>query len=201
MYLISVTDIMSLFLGIGLATSTGFRVFLPLFMLSIIAYFTVDTIGISDDMLWIVNPNVMLFLGLATVLEVIAYFIPFLDNKLDKIKIPFAFVVGTILVKATFLESNLIIGWFVALVFGGGIAAFVSYSIAKARTIATIATKGAGNFIINTAELIGALCLSITAIFISPLAFIITVILLFFMIKGLNRLEKRTIETLDQSIV
>lgn len=51
-------------------------------------------------------------------------------------------------------------------------------------------TRGAGNFLINIGEICVALILSITAIFISPLAFMITVILIVILLIALNRLEK-----------
>ena len=73
--------ILSIFLGIGLAASVGFRVFLPLFALSLASYFGVW--DLNENWQWIGSLVAVLTLGLATLLEIFAYFIPWFDNLLD----------------------------------------------------------------------------------------------------------------------
>ncbi|MBT8282310.1 MAG: DUF4126 domain-containing protein, partial [Muriicola sp.] len=55
----------SIFLGIGLAASVGFRVFLPLFVLSLAAYFEVW--DLNDQWDWIGSIPALITLGVATV--------------------------------------------------------------------------------------------------------------------------------------
>ena len=194
MYLISFATILSFFLGIGLSASTGFKVFLPLFLIGFFSFLGIDIILISEDMIWIKNPIVLFVIGILTIIETSIYFIPFLDNRMDRLKIPLSFIVGALIMKATLISFSLSAGWIISFVFGGGVATFFSYTSAIARRITTITTRGAGNFLINVGEIFIALVLSITAIFISPLAFLITVILIIMMLVALNRLEKRNKE-------
>ena len=75
--------ILSIFLGIGLAASSGFRVFLPLFALSLASYF--DVWVLNESWQWVGGIPALLTLGIATILEIFAYYIPFFDNLLDGI--------------------------------------------------------------------------------------------------------------------
>ena len=70
--------IISIFLGIGLAASVGFRVFLPLFALSLAAYFGVWEL--NQHWVWIGSLAALIILGVATLVELLAYFIPWVDN-------------------------------------------------------------------------------------------------------------------------
>ncbi len=196
MNLFTETALLSLFLGIGLSASAGFRVFLPLFLISFLAWQDQNLMELTTEMHWLSNPVVVVVFGLAALVEIGIYYIPFLDNKLDKLKIPFACIAGVILVKSTMLIDNNVIAWLVALIIGGGIAGLVSYSIAVARKITSTTTNGDGNFLVNTAEIVGALLLSITAIIFSPLAVVITAILIYLMIKSLSRIKDGTSENL-----
>ncbi len=56
--------LISIFLGIGLAASVGFRVFLPLFALSLAAYF--DVWSLNDSWQWIGSLTAVITFGAAT---------------------------------------------------------------------------------------------------------------------------------------
>ena len=75
--------IISIFLGVGLAASAGFRVFLPLFALSLANYFGLWQL--NDSWQWIGSLAAVLTLGVATLVEIFGYFIPWVDNLLDSI--------------------------------------------------------------------------------------------------------------------
>jgi Kef-type K+ transport system membrane component KefB len=66
--------ILSIFLGVGLAASVGFRIFLPLFFLSLAAYFNVWEL--NENWQWIGSLTALIVLGVATIVEIFAYFIP-----------------------------------------------------------------------------------------------------------------------------
>lgn len=80
--------IVSVFLGIGLAASLGFRVFLPLFALSLASYYNVWEL--NDSWQWIGSLTALIILGVATLVETFAYYIPFADNLLDAVAVPLA---------------------------------------------------------------------------------------------------------------
>lgn len=193
------STILSLFLGVGLAAASGFRVFLPLFVLSLTANLAGNYIEIDESLQWVGSWPALITLGVAMIVEIGAYYIPFIDNMLDTISVPLAGLAGTFAVGATLVDMNEVATWALAIIAGGGTAAAISSTTATARAVSTTTTGGIGNFLVNTGETIGSLILSITAIVLAPLAFLIAVILLFVVIKVWRRVKKRLHNTLDNS--
>ncbi len=99
----------SICLGIGLAASVGFRVFLPLFTLSLAAYF--DVWQLNESWQWIGSVTALITLGVATLVEIIAYFIPYIDNLLDSITVPLAGIAGTVIMLSTVANLDPVITW------------------------------------------------------------------------------------------
>ena len=193
------STILSLFLGVGLAAASGFRVFLPLFVLSLTANLAGNYIEIDESVQWVGSWPALITLGVAMIVEIGAYYVPFIDNMLDTISVPLAGLAGTFAVGSTLVDMNEVATWALAIIAGGGTAAAISSTTATARAVSTTTTGGIGNFLVNTGETLGALFLSITAIVLAPLAFIIAVILLFVVIKVWRRVKKRLQETLNNS--
>ncbi|HNU59869.1 MAG TPA: DUF4126 domain-containing protein, partial [Aquaticitalea sp.] len=113
--------IISIFLGVGLAASVGFRVFLPLFALSLASYFNVWEL--NESWQWIGGIPALIVFGVATVIEILAYYIPVVDNLLDAIAIPLAMVAGTAVMVSTVAELSPVVTWALAIIAGGGTAA------------------------------------------------------------------------------
>ena len=63
----SLEIIMSIALGVGLAASSGFRVFVPLFALSLASYFHV--IPLTDSWAWVGSMPALVILGVASIAE------------------------------------------------------------------------------------------------------------------------------------
>lgn len=63
--------VLSMFLGIGLAASVGFRVFLPLIALSLASYFNVWEL--NESWLWIGRATTAITAGIEIKIEIIAY--------------------------------------------------------------------------------------------------------------------------------
>lgn len=171
--------IMSFFLGIGLAASAGFRVFLPLFALSIGAHFGQDLLQLNETWQWVGSWPAMIALGVATMVEIIAYYIPVVDNFLDTIAVPLAAVAGTVLMGSTLLDMSDVTTWALAIIAGGGTAAAVSGTTAAARAVSTGTTAGTGNFMVNTGETAAASVLSLTSLIWAPIAFVLVLIVLY----------------------
>ena len=101
--------IISICLGIGLAASVGFRVFLPLFVLSLSSYFNLWEL--NESWQWIGSLTAVITLGVATLVEITAYYLPFIDNLLDTIAIPLATVAGTAVMVSTVVDLSPMITW------------------------------------------------------------------------------------------
>lgn len=86
--------ILGLCIGIGLSAACGFRVFVPLLVMSL-----ASIMGWFESMQgfeWLSMPSVCIALAIATVCEIAAYYIPWVDNALDTIATPAAMVAGTL---------------------------------------------------------------------------------------------------------
>ncbi len=157
--------LLSGFIGIGLAASAGFRVFLPLFIVSLGSYLGV--IPENENWTWLSSLPVLIATGIATVAEIIAYYIPLIDNLLDSIALPAATLAGTFLFASQFTEMGSFAQWALALIAGGGTASIVSSGFATSRVASTATTGGFGNFLVSTIETVGAGILPILS-FLAP---------------------------------
>ncbi|MBP0902316.1 DUF4126 domain-containing protein [Mariniflexile gromovii] len=171
--------IISICLGIGLSASVGFRVFLPLFALSLAAFF--DVWQLNDFWQWIGSTTALITLGVATVVEIFAYFIPYIDNLLDSIAVPLAALAGTAVMLSTVSDLSPVVTWALAIIAGGGTAAAISGSSSATRLTSTVTTGGIANLVVSTVETGTSIIMSIISIFMPFLAFVM-VILLFFVI-------------------
>lgn len=185
------TTILSFFLGIGLAASAGFRVFVPLFLLSLATHFGADVLNLNANWTWLGSWPTLITLGVATVVEILAYYIPLVDNFLDSLSVPLAAVAGTLLMGATLMDMGEVATWALAIIAGGGTAAAVSGTTATTRAVSTGTTGGTGNFLVNTGETVVASFLSITSFIWAPLAFIFVLLIFYFSYKFLKKLRKK----------
>lgn len=176
--------IISICLGVGLSASVGFRVFLPLFALSLASYFGVWQL--NESWQWIGGTAAVITLGAATVVEVCAYFIPYVDNLLDSITVPLAALAGTAIMLSTVADLSPVITWALAIIAGGGTAAAVAGTSSTTRLASTATTGGIANPIVSTLETGTSLVMSVVSIFIPVLA-IVLVVFIFYIIFRLYK--------------
>ena len=176
--------ILSIFLGIGLSASAGFRVFLPLFALSLASYFDVWELNASWS--WIASTTAIITLGIATLVEIAAYYIPFVDNLLDTVAVPLATLAGTAMMVSTVADLSPTITWVLAIIAGGGTAAAVKSSASATRLGSTVSTAGFGNPVVSTIETGSSIFMSIISIFL-PILAIILVFFIFYMVFKLYK--------------
>lgn len=152
----------SVALGIGLAAATGFRVFLPLLFASVAAY--TGHLQLSDHFAWLGTLPAMTMLGVAAITEVLAYYIPAVDNLLDVVTTPAAIIAGALVAAATMTNLPPLVKWATAIIAGGGAAGITQGVTALARAKSTVTTAGLGNPVLSTFELGGALLISALAL-------------------------------------
>jgi Domain of unknown function (DUF4126) len=106
----------------------------------------------------------------------------------DALATPAAFVAGTVVSAAVMTDVPPMLKWTAAVIAGGGIAGLTQGVTAMLRAKSTVFTGGLGNLVIATAELGGALLVSLLAL-AAPLAALAAVILfLWLAIRLLRRL-------------
>lgn len=179
--LMTLETIISICLGIGLSASVGFRVFLPLFALSLAAYFNVWQL--NDSWQWIGSTTALITLGVATIVEIFAYFIPYVDNLLDTISVPLAALAGTAVMLSTVSDLSPVVTWALAIIAGGGTAAAISGTSSATRITSTATTGGVANPIVSTIETGTSLVMSVVSIFLPLLAFVFVLIVFFIIFK------------------
>lgn len=170
--------ILPILLGISLAAACGLRVFLPLFITSLLTYFDVGGVGLRDGFGWMGEWPALIAFGVATVLELLAYSVPFLDHLLDTIAVPLATVAGTLVAASTFVDLPPLFTWSLALIAGGGVAGLISAGTATTRVASTTATAGLGNPLLALAETVGSLLLSVLAWFLPVVAAVLVITVL-----------------------
>ncbi|SDW78116.1 protein of unknown function [Lutibacter oricola] len=181
--------IFSILIGIGLAASVGFRIFVPLFALSLASYFNV--IPLNDNWEWVGSSMAIIILGVATLVEILAYFIPWLDNILDTIAVPLAAVAGTAVMVSTVSDLDPTITWALAIIAGGGTAAVIKGSTSTTRLASTATTAGIANPVISTVETGTSIVMSVLAIFIPILAIIFVVLILWLIIRVFKLFKRK----------
>ena len=178
----------SICLGIGLATAVGFRVFLPLLVLSLAVYY--DVISLNESWQWAGSLTAVITLGIATIVEIFGYYIPWFDNILDTIAIPLATVAGTAVMVATISDMSPVFTWALAIIAGGGTAAIIKGNTSAIRLTSTATTGGIGNPVVATVETGASTVMSLLSVFIAPLAFVITILFFFGIYKFYKKLKK-----------
>ncbi|MCW3160860.1 DUF4126 domain-containing protein [Chryseobacterium oryctis] len=167
--------VLSTFIGIGLAAATGFRVFLPMFAVSLASY--AGWIPMNEQFEWLAGLPTLITTGIATIAEILAYYIPFVDHLLDTLSVPLATVAGSVLFASQFADLGTFPQWALALIAGGGTAATISSGFAGIRAASTATTGGLGNSVVGTTETAGAGIMSVLAMALPVLAAICAIIL------------------------
>jgi hypothetical protein len=175
---------LSIVLGIGLAAATGFRVFLPMLIVSGAAY--TGHLPLSDSFAWLGTPSALTMLSVAAIVEILAYYIPGVDNLLDTLATPAALVAGTVVSAAVMTDVPPMAKWTAAIIAGGGIAGVTQGLTATLRANSTVWTGGLGNLIIATAELVGAVIVSFLALVAPAVAIALVILFLWLAIRLLQ---------------
>jgi len=172
-------EILSVVAGIGLSAAWGFRVFVPLLILSIASL--TGHVHLSPGMDWIGTWPAILALSTATLLEIAAYYIPWLDHALDTIATPASVVAGTLVMASLIIDLPPAVKWSVAIIGGGGSAGVIQTGTMFLRGLSTATTGGFGNFIFSTFELVASFVTAVLALILPVIcAAIVTVVLIFF---------------------
>jgi hypothetical protein len=181
---------LSVALGIALAATTGFRLFLPLLIASVAAY--TGHLPLDENFAWLGTPPALTMLAVAALIEIVAYYVPGIDNLLDTLSVPAAFIAGTVLSAAVITDLPPVVKWTAAVVAGGGAAGLTKGVTAMVRAKSTLFTGGVGNHVLATAELGGAILVPLLAIALPFAALVLLILLLwaaFRLLRGRRRRE------------
>ena len=190
MHIVWIEAILSLGVGMGLAAAAGLRVFLPLLLVGTAARF--GWVELAGDFQWLASGLSLGALGVASLLEIAGYYIPWVDHLLDLVAGPAAILAGVLVTAAVTTDLPPAIRWAAAIVAGGGMAGVVQGLTTLARVKSTAATGGLGNPVLATLEWIGSLATSMVAILLPALALVVVAGLLLLAARIGRRVVRRT---------
>jgi hypothetical protein len=177
--------ILSLGLGLGLAAACGFRVFVPLLILSLAA--RQGYVPLSAGWEWMASAPATVAFATATILEVIAFYVPWLDHALDTIASPAAVVAGMVVSASVLGDLPPLLKWTAIVIGGGGAAAIVQGSTVALRAGSGVTTAGLANPLVATTELVGSTATSLLAIVLPVLALIVLAVFVFIVYRLTRR--------------
>jgi len=175
----------SVALGIGLSAACGLRVFAPFTVMSVAAL--AGQLDLASGFAWIGTTEALVVFGVATLLEILSFYIPWVDNLLDTIAIPAAIVAGAVATAAVLTDVSPLMRWTLAAIAGGGTAGIIQLGTTWVRGLSSITTGGLGNFVVSTGEWMGALTTATLAVLFPLLVLAFVVILLFLTSRWLVR--------------
>jgi hypothetical protein len=176
--------LVSVAVGIGLAAAAGFRVFVPLLVVAVAA--RTGHLPLADEFSWLATTPALVTLGTATILEILAYYIPWLDHLFDTLATPAAVLAGVIASAAVMIDLPPALKWAISVLAGGGVAGLVQGATVLARVKSTVTTAGLANPIVATFELVGSLLTSLLSLAI-PLLVVGLVVLFCIAIFSVSR--------------
>ncbi len=184
-------------IGIGLSASCGFRVFVPMLVASIAA--KIGIFQVQEGFTWLASWPAIFCFGTATVAEILAYYVPFVDNLLDTITTPMAVGAGTLLMTSVLPIDNDMLKWITGFIVGGGAAATIQGGSVLTRLASSKFTAGTGNAVVATGEHAAAFGTSALSLFlpliIAALVLLLVVYLLLKFGKKLFSLSKKEATT------
>ena len=154
--------VLGIAMGLGLAAATGFRVFAPLLIAG--AASRMGHLPLAGGFEWLGSTPVLIALATATLVEIVAYSIPWLDHALDVVATPTAIVAGVLASAAVMTDLPAPVKWGLAVIAGGGAAGIVQGATVLARLKSAVTTGGLANPIVAAAEMSGSVLTAVLAI-------------------------------------
>src|SRR4030042_1166867 len=167
--------------GIGLSAACGFMGFVALLVMNLAALN--GHLHLSPGFEWIGSEYATIAFGIATVVEFLGYYIPWLDHLLDLIASPAAIIAGTIATASMVTEMSPFLKWTLAIIAGGGAAALFQGATVALRTKSSALTGGIGNPLVSTAEVVGSIVTSLLAIIVPILCLFLLALLCILVIR------------------
>jgi len=172
--------------GIGLSAACGFRIFLPLLVMNLASL--TGYLQLAPGFGWVGGSPPTIIFSTATVVEIFAYYIPWLDNILDAVTTPAAMVAGVVATASVLTDVSPLLKWTLAIIAGGGAATIVQGATSTLRLKSSALTGGIGNPVVATGEWIGAILTALLAILVPVICLVLLLLLVIFVMRKAGRL-------------
>lgn len=181
--------LLQILVGIGLAATCGFRVFVPLFVMGIAGMS--GYLQLASGFTWISSPAAVIVFGIATIIEIAAYFIPYVDNLLDSISIPASIIAGIVVAASVITDIQPLLRWALVIIAGGGIAAGTSLISNGAHGVSTLTSGGTANPAVSGAESVLSVVSAVVSIVVPILVIVWLAVLVIFAFRLMRKYKKK----------
>lgn len=164
-------------IGIGLSAAAGFRILVPFLVMGVAAH--TGYLSLAPEMAWMGTTPAIVGFAIATLLEVLVYFIPVVDNIMDAVELPLAAIAGTVLTAAVTSDIDPFLRWSLALIAGGSVAGGTEAFMGLTRLASTATAGPVGNIAVSLAELASSSILSVLAIVVPIIVLVVLLVLIF----------------------
>ena len=178
--------VIMIIVGIGLSAACGFRIFVPLLVMNLASLN--GYLQLAPGFEWIGGTPATIIFATATVVEIFAYYIPWLDNILDAVTTPAAMVAGVVATASVLTDVSPLLKWTLAIIAGGGAATIVQGATSTLRLKSSALTGGIGNPVVATGEWIGAILTALLAILVPVICLVLLLLLVIFVMRKAGRL-------------
>jgi hypothetical protein len=181
--------LLSLLSAFGLSTAAGLNAYLPLLVVGLLGRYT-NLIHLNEPFGALTNPIVLLVIAVLALLDFIGDKVPAVDHGLHAAGLIVAPIAGAVLFMAANSATGSVNPVLAAIC--GVLVAGATHSLrASARPLATVTTAGVANPVISFFEDVTALVLSVMAIVVPVLAFLLVLLFAVLMVMLFRRLRRR----------
>lgn len=173
-------------LGLGLASATGLRTFLPLLMLALAARFELFGVRLIEQMDWLVSWPAIAALGVATAAEFLGDKIPAVDHGLNAVGYVTRPVAGAIAAGSVFWAVDPAMAAVAGLIVGAPAALAFNAAQTGVRVGSTATTGGLGNPVVSLIEDVLAV-LTVIVAFLAPVIIPLVLLILAVVVFRLAR--------------
>ncbi|HTN44743.1 MAG TPA: DUF4126 domain-containing protein [Flavipsychrobacter sp.] len=171
-------------MGIALSACCGFRVFIPMLIAGLSSRFHwFHWFQFTGSFLWLSTTPALVSLATAAVVEIAAYYIPFVDNILDAMATPLSMAAGALLATSVMPVETEWMKWTIGIIAGGGGAGLIASGTGLLRLLSSKVTLGSGNAVVATAENTAAITGSVMSLLLPVFMAAIFIILFFYLAK------------------
>ena len=146
----------------------------------------------SSGFAWVATLPAMTMFAVAAVAEVLAYYVPAVDNLLDAAATPVALICGVLVSAAVMTDLPPLVKWSTAIIAGGSAAGLTQGLTTLLRAKSTVMTGGIGNSAVATAEMGGSLLVSVLALVAPFVALAVAIVLCIVAVRRVRRVLART---------
>ncbi len=181
--------ILQVFIGVSLAAVCGYRVFVPLLVMGIAGL--AGYMDLADGFQWISSYPAVIVFGVATILEIAAYLVPYVDNLLNAISLPVGVVAGVLVAASVITDMDPVFKWTLAIIAGGGAATLSGLLSNGVHQGSTVVSAGAANPAVSTVESAGTVATSVLSIAVPILSVLFLAVLVIVSVLFFRAVKKR----------